>query len=136
MSEAAFLQRNIVRVLREVAEGLSPREIHKRVHFLWRTPPEQSVRDALRTLREKGCVICSGRTRDRKCKATTVRPVKMTGFSPGSSIGLAIGSEQFRQEAYRTCGVVPTPTLSPGRGSALERHWPMVFGQHPAEEDE
>lgn len=126
----AFLQRNIVLVLKRAAEQLSPKEIHDRVFFRWRKPSRANVRNALTSLRDKGCVICFGSTRDRKCEATSVRPVDMRGKSAGSAVGLAMGSEQHRQASYRACGVVPT-------GTALERAWPMMFGQHPeTEEDE
>lgn len=126
----AFLQRNIMRVLKSAGGQLSPKEIHDRVFFRWRKPSRDNVRIRLAELRDKGCVICFGSTRDRKCEATSVRPVDMRGKSAGSAVGLAMGSEQHRQASYRACGVVPT-------GTALERFWPMMFGQHAAtDEDE
>lgn len=129
MSEA-FLQRNIVLVLKRATVKLSPKEIHDRVFFRWRKPSRANVRDALMSLRDKGCVICFGSTRNRKCEATTVRPVDMRGTSPGSAFGRAMTVEMSREEAHRVCGVIPT-------GTALERAWPMVFGQHPeTDEDE
>lgn len=126
----AFLQRNIMRVLKKAEQGLSPKEIYELVFMRWRKPSRDNVRRRLTELRDKGCVICTGRTSDRKCKATNVRPVSMRGKSPGSAFGRAIAIEVVRQEGYRYCGTIPT-------GTTLERFWPMMFGQHAAtDEDE